>query len=148
MDTITTASIDTTLGIGMHTVWDERSYVGKSLAVLKGTILVHVERVNGGGGGKVTAVEAKSDASVGDIDTLSIRSKTNTVGKSKVISDNSYGTGVKVVSIYLVSQTRNRAEVLKITVESVGEVQVTIPGVDANVVQGVELAAEVVVKEG
>jgi hypothetical protein len=48
----------------------------------------------------------------------------------------------------LVSQTRNRTEVLEIAVESVGEVQVTIPGVDANVVQGVELAAKVVVKKG
>jgi hypothetical protein len=48
----------------------------------------------------------------------------------------------------LVSQTRNRAEVLEIPVEGVGEVQVTVPGVDANIVKGVELATEVVVEEG
>jgi hypothetical protein len=70
-----------------------------------------------------------------------------TVGKSKVICDNSHSTSFEVVSVHLVSQTRNRAEILKITVQSVGEVQVTVPGVDANVVQGVELAAKVVVEK-
>lgn len=37
---------------------------------------------------------------------------------------------------------------MEISVEGVGEVQVTIPGVDANIVEGVELATEVVVEEG
>jgi hypothetical protein len=75
------------------------------------------------------------------------RRKTHTVGKGEVVGDNSDSAGVKVVSVDLVSQTRDRAEVLKISVEGVGEVQITVSGVDANVVQGVELATEVVIED-
>lgn len=73
--------------------------------------------------------------------------KTHTVGKGEVVGDNSHSTTVKVVSVYLVSQTRDRAEILEISVKGVSEVQITVPGVDANVVQGVELATEVVIEE-
>jgi hypothetical protein len=48
----------------------------------------------------------------------------------------------------LVSQTRNRTEVLEIPIEGIGEVQVTVPGVDADIVERVELATEVVVEKG
>jgi len=71
-----------------------------------------------------------------------------TVGKSKIISDNSYGTSVKVVAVDLVSQTRNGTEVLEISVKSIGEVQISVSGVDADIVEGVKLAAEVVVQKG
>jgi hypothetical protein len=37
---------------------------------------------------------------------------------------------------------------LEISVEGIGEVQVTVPGVDTDVVEGVELATEVVVEKG
>ena len=74
--------------------------------------------------------------------------KKHTVGKSKVISDNSHGTSVKVVAVDLVSQTRNGTEILEVSVESVCEVQISVPGVNADVVEGVELTAEVVVQKG
>ena len=79
---------------------------------------------------------------------ISHQTTKHTVGKGKVISDNSHGTGVKVVAVDLVSQTRNRTEILEISVESIGEVQISVSGVDANVVEGVELTAEVVVQKG
>lgn len=74
--------------------------------------------------------------------------KRHTVRKGKVISDDSDGAGVKVVTIDLVSQTRNGTEVLEVSIEGIGEVQVTVPGVDTDVVEGVELATKVVVEEG
>jgi hypothetical protein len=48
----------------------------------------------------------------------------------------------------LVSETGDGAEVLEIAIEGIGEVQITILRVDHKVIQGVELAAEVVVKKG
>jgi len=37
---------------------------------------------------------------------------------------------------------------LEISVEGIGKVQVTVPGVDTDVVEGVELTTKVVVEEG
>lgn len=57
---------------GEHTVGDEGSSIGKSLAVLPGAVVVHVEGVDGGRGREVATVETQSDASVGDVGLLAI----------------------------------------------------------------------------
>ena len=74
--------------VGMEadlTIGDERSNVSKSLAVLKSTILVHVEGVNRGGRRKVATVETEGDAGVCNIDLLSIRTEANTCSSQHFI---------------------------------------------------------------
>jgi hypothetical protein len=55
-----------------RTIGDERSSVGKGLAVLPGTVLVHVERVDRGGRREVAAVESQGDAGVGDVGLVTV----------------------------------------------------------------------------
>lgn len=70
-----------------------------------------------------------------------------TVGQREIIGNDGDSASLEVVSVDLVSQTRDRAEVLEVTVESIGEVEFTVTGADDQVVQGVELSAKVVVQE-
>ena len=65
----------------------------------------------------------------------------------KPIRDNCNGTCIGVESVDLILQTGRRAEVLHIAVDSVCEVDVFAFRVNGNIVQGVELATEVVVKD-
>lgn len=65
----------------------------------------------------------------------------------KPIRDNCNGTCVGVESVDLFLQTGRRAEVLCIAVDGVCKVDVFAARVDGDIVQGVELAAEVVVKD-
>lgn len=69
-----------------------------------------------------------------------------TVREREIIGNNGDSASLEVVAVDLVSQTRDRAEVLEVTVESVGEVEFAVTGADDQVVQGVELSAEVVVQ--
>lgn len=69
------------------------------------------------------------------------------IGQGKIISDDSDSARLEVVAVYLVAQARRRAKVLQVAVEGVGEVQLSITGVDDNIVERVELTAEVVVEE-
>ena len=121
------------------TIGDEGGGVGKSLAVLEGTIFVHVERVDGGGRREVAAVKSQGNASVGDVSFLAIRGEGETymmlasstgrawvsgltVGQSEVVSDDSDSACLEVVSVDLVAQARWRAEVLQEAVEGIREV--------------------------
>lgn len=65
----------------------------------------------------------------------------------KPISDNCHSTCFRVEAVDLILQTGRRAEVLYIAVDRICEVDVFVFRVDGNIVQGVELAAEVVVKD-
>lgn len=56
-----------------RTIGNEGSSVCKGLAVLEGTIVVHVERVDRGGRRKVPAVKAQRNASVGNVRLLAVR---------------------------------------------------------------------------
>jgi hypothetical protein len=53
-------------------VGEEGGDVGKGLAVAPGAVVADVERVDGGGGGEVAAVEAEGDARVGDVGSLAV----------------------------------------------------------------------------
>lgn len=55
------------------TIGDERSSVGKGLAVLEGTVFVHVEGIDRCGRREVAAEETQRNASVGDISLLAVR---------------------------------------------------------------------------
>ena len=55
-----------------RTIGDEGSSVGEGLAVLPGTVLVHVERVDRGGRREVAAVESQGDAGVGDVGLVTV----------------------------------------------------------------------------
>lgn len=70
-----------------------------------------------------------------------------TVGESKVICNNSNSASVEVVTVDLVSQTRDGSEILEVAVEGIGEVEFIVSGVDDKVVKGVELSTKVVVEE-
>lgn len=70
-----------------------------------------------------------------------------TVGQSKVVGSDGNGTSLKVVPIDLVTETRRRAEILEEAVESVGEVELLVAGMDDNVVEGAELTTEVIVQK-
>lgn len=61
-----------------RTIGNEGSSVGKSLAVLPGAVLVHVERVDRGGGREVAAIESQGDAGIGDVGLLAIRRESET----------------------------------------------------------------------
>lgn len=56
------------------------------------------------------------------------------------------GTGVWVEAVYLVLQTRSRAEILHVAVDRIGEVNFLVLGMDRHIVQRVELTTEVVVQ--
>ena len=71
----------------------------------------------------------------------------HTVGKNKVIGDNSQCTSVRVQTVYLVPQPWFGSEVLIVAVEGVSEVDVLVTWVDGDVVEGVELPPKVVVHE-
>lgn len=147
-----------------RTIRDEGSSICKGLAVLEGSILVHVEGIDRGGRREVAAVESQRNASVGNVSLLAIRRESETyellvnfprravgisltIGQSEVVGDDLNSAGLEVVAIDLVAQAGRRAEVLQESVEGVCEVQLFVTGVDDNVVQRVELATEVVVEQ-
>lgn len=70
-----------------------------------------------------------------------------TVGQSKVISSDGNSASLEVVAIDLVTEARRGAEVLEVAVESVGEVELAVAGVNDNVIEGAELTTEVVVQK-
>lgn len=70
-----------------------------------------------------------------------------TIGQGEVVSDDCDGAGLEVVPVDLVPQAGRRAEVLQEAVEGIGEVQLSVAGVDVDVVERVELATEVVVEQ-
>lgn len=65
----------------------------------------------------------------------------------KPICHNCHGTCLGVESVDLILQTRRRAEVLYIAVDGVGEVDIFVFRMDGQIVQGVELSAEIVVED-
>lgn len=65
----------------------------------------------------------------------------------KPIRDNCHGTCLGVESVHLVLQTGGRTEVLCIAIDRVCEVDIFAFRVDGHIVQGVELSAEVVIKD-
>jgi hypothetical protein len=147
-DTIASASVDTTLGVGVNTVRNEGGNIGESFAVLECAIFSDIKRVNGSGRREVTAIEAKRNTSVSYVSLVAIGRDGDTVGESEVIGDDGRGSSLEVVTVDLVSETGDGAEVLEVAIEGVGEVQITILGVDHKVIQGVKLATEVIVKKG
>ena len=72
---------------------------------------------------------------------------TPTVGMVKSISDNCHSTCLGVEPVNLFRKTGSRAEVLCIAIDGVCEVDILACWVDGNIVQRVELATEVVVKD-
>lgn len=62
----------------VRTIGNEGGSVGKGLAVLEGTVFVHVERVDRCGRREVAAVKSQSNASVGDVGFLAIRGEGET----------------------------------------------------------------------
>lgn len=68
-----------------------------------------------------------------------------TIGGNEVVRDHSQRAGLGVQAVDLVPQTRLRAEVLPVSVLRVGEVDVSIATVHSDVIERVELSAEVVV---
>lgn len=125
-NTIASASINTPLGVSMDAIGDEGRYVSKSFAVLEGTVLCDIERVHGGRRRQVSAVEAKRDASIGHVGLVAIRRNGDTVRESEVVSDDSGSSGLEVVAVYLVSETRNGTEILEVAVKGISEVQITV----------------------
>lgn len=146
-DTVTSASVDAALGVSVDTVRDESRDVGEGLAVLERTILGDIERVDRSRRGQVAAVEAKRDTSVGDVSLVAVRGNRDAVRQSEVVSNNCGSTGLEVVAVHLVPQTRNRTEVLEVAVKGVREVEITVLGADNQVVQRVELTTKVVVEQ-
>ena len=69
----------------------------------------------------------------------------NTIGQIKAISDNSDCTSRRVEPVDLVGQSRRGSEVLEISIERVGKIDVSITRIDRHIIERVELAAEVVV---
>jgi hypothetical protein len=146
-NTIAGASVDTALGVGMNTVRNESGNIGKSLAVFEGAVFSDIKRVNGSGRREITAIEAKRNTSVGYVSLVAIGRDGNAVGESEVVGDDSRGSSLEVVAVDLVSETGDGAEILQETIEGICEVQITIFRVDHKVIQGVELATEVVIKK-
>lgn len=71
-----------------------------------------------------------------------------TIEQSEVVGDNCGSAALEVVAVDLVAQTGRRAEVLQEAVEGIDEVRFSITGgVDANVVERVELAAKIIIEE-
>lgn len=70
-----------------------------------------------------------------------------TIGQGEVVSDDCDSAGLEVVAIDLVAQAGRRAKILQEAVEGVGEVQLSVAGVDDDVVERVELAAKIVVEK-
>lgn len=70
-----------------------------------------------------------------------------TVGQSEVIGDNGDRSRLKIVAVDLVAEAWGRAKVLQKAVEGVGKIQLSIAGVDVDVVERVELATEIVVEQ-
>lgn len=68
-----------------------------------------------------------------------------TIGVNKSISNDRHSTSIRVESINLILQARSRTEVLDIAIDCVGEIDIFVLWVNGHVVQGVELATEVVV---
>jgi hypothetical protein len=69
-----------------------------------------------------------------------------TIRQSEVISHDCDSASLEVVAVDLIAQAGRRAEVLQEAVKGVGEVQLSIAGVDDNVVERVELATKIVVE--
>lgn len=132
----------------MDAVGDEGGDVGKGLAVAPGAVPVDVELVDRGGRGEVAAVEAEGDARVGDVGALAVGGEGEAVGQGKVVGDDADGARFKVVAVDLVAQAGDGAEILEVAVECVREVDLGVFGADDNIVEGVELAAKVVVDDG
>lgn len=146
-DTITSASVDTALGVSVHTIRDERWDISEGLTVFPSTILGNIKGVDGRRRREVAAVEAKRDTGVGHVGLVAIGRDGDAVGKGEVVSNDGDGARLKVVAIDLIPKTGNGTEVLEVTVESVGKVEISILGTDNQVVQRIELTAEVVVDE-
>lgn len=72
---------------------------------------------------------------------------TLTVWQGETVRDNGYRPSFVIQSIYLISETWSRTEVLQIPVERVGEVNILVTRVDPDVVEGAELSAEVIVQQ-
>lgn len=70
-----------------------------------------------------------------------------TVGQSEVIGDNSDRARLKVVAVDLVAKAWRWTEILQEAVEGVGKVQLSVEGVNDDVVERVELATEIVVEQ-
>jgi hypothetical protein len=66
---------------------------------------------------------------------------------NKSISNDCHSTRIRVEPIDLVLQTRRWTEILDITIDRVGEIDIFVLRVNDYVVQGIELATEVVVQE-
>lgn len=101
-NTIAAAGVDTTLGVSVHTIGDERRDVCKGLAVLESTVLGDVERVDGRWRGQVAAVEPESNASVGHVCLIAIGCDGDAVGEGEVVGNDREGTALEVVTVHLV----------------------------------------------
>lgn len=65
----------------------------------------------------------------------------------KSIRDNGHSTCLGIEPVHLILQTGRRAEVLHIAIDCVCEVDIFVFRVNGDIIQRVELAAEVVVKD-
>lgn len=66
---------------------------------------------------------------------------------NKSISNDRHSASIRVESVNLILQTWCWTEILDITIDCVGEIDIFVLWVNGNVVQGVELATEVVVQK-
>ena len=71
----------------------------------------------------------------------------HTIGMIESIRDNCHSTGSRVEPIDLVLQARRWTEILNVAIDCVCEVDVLVLWVNGHVVQGIELATEVVVQK-
>jgi hypothetical protein len=71
----------------------------------------------------------------------------HTIGVIKPIRRDRDGSGIGVESVDLILQTWSRTEVLHVSVDRVCEIYVFVLWVNGYIVQGVELATEVIVQE-
>lgn len=70
-----------------------------------------------------------------------------TIGMNKSISNDRHSASIGVESVNLILQTWRGTEILDIAIDCVGEIDIFVLWVNDNVVQGVELATEVVVQK-
>jgi len=142
---VPTPGIQIPLGIEMDAIRYSRRDIGKRLAVLERPVRLDVEPVDGGGEAGVEAKVALDESRVCDVEVLSVGGEGDPVGHVESVCYGGYGAGGLVEAVYLFLKPWRGTEVLDVSVCWICEVDFTGSGVDGDVIDGVELAAEEVV---
>lgn len=141
------ANIGCVCGCRLRTIRDERWDEGESLAVVESAVLGNIKRVDGCRGGQVEAVVGIGNTGISNIGLLAIRGECDSVGVLHSISHNGGSTGVEVVTVHLLSNTRVGTEGLDKAVDCISEVEITVDRVDNKIIERVELATKEVVEK-